>query len=228
MGRADAKRGGKVGAQRSSMFRVFRGLSPKTLRLVTALGGGGAVLLLLSWWLGSPQPAAPSLATATASHAAKGGSPGSNPGGTGGSPAPASLSGAGAATGAADAASSPILAYEGTLSTALAAVLSQVAGAGKVTCAVTVSRTPKTVLAENGTVIRDQAGQAGAGTLQMSQEMALALAQGRTIPTTVLGAPVTGVLVVASGASDPIVRAELTQGAEALFGLMANQVLVLP
>ncbi len=114
------------------------------------------------------------------------------------------------------------------MATALAQVLSHVAGAGSVTCAVTVSRTPKMVLAENGTVIRDQETATGTNTTQMSQAMALALSQGRTIPTTILGAPVTGVLVVATGASDPVVRAELTQGTEALFGLMANQVLVLP
>lgn len=218
---------------------MFRGLSPKTLRLVTALGGGGVVLLLLSWWLGSPQPAAPALA-----HGSNGGTVAGAKGGQGIPPAGSSGStsksgsprnqvtttgtGTAAGTQGASLVTSPILTYEDVLSTALAGVLSQVAGAGKVTCAVTVSRMPKTVLAENGTVIRDRSKQTGTDTSQMSQEMALALAQGQTIPTTVLGAPVTGVLVVASGASDPTVRAELTQGTEALFGLMANQVLVLP
>lgn len=222
----------------SSWQRRLRGLSPKTLRLVLGLGIGGVVLLLLSAWLGAP-PAASSLGAAGGSTAIRSpsasetGSPLSSGGGGGGGNSPAGAAPASSQAGASSqdtalGAASPLTAYEASLSAALTQVLSHVSGAGQVTSAVTVARTPKTVLAENGTVVRDAQTGSGSDTTQMSQEMALALSQGKTIPTSVVGAPVTGVLVVATGASDPIVRAELTQGTEALFGLMANQVMVLP
>jgi stage III sporulation protein AG len=122
----------------------------------------------------------------------------------------------------------PLLAYEASLSQALAHVLSRVMGAGEVTCAVTVSRTPRLVLAQNGSVSKEEQRGGGSVTDQMTQNLALALAQGRTIPTAELGAPVTGVVVVATGAVNPTVRLELTQAVETLFGLPANAVLVLP
>lgn len=210
--------------------RWLRDLPPNTVRLVTALGAGGVALLALSAWLGSP-PSAP--VPARLGHA------------TSRERAAASFGSAGTKTRAVSAASAlgagggsdgvgltqggdAVTVYEQALSDALARVLSHVAGAGQVTCWVTVARTPKVVLAENGTTIRDAQSGSGSQTTQMSEQMALALAQGRMVPTTELAAPVTGVLVVASGASDPVVRAELTQGTEALFGLMANQVMVLP
>jgi stage III sporulation protein AG len=72
---------------------------------------------------------------------------------------------------------------------------------------------------------REQQG----ATASSSVDEALAYGKNKVpVSTGEVAAPIVGALVVAPGASDPVVRAELTEAVQTLLGLGANQVIVLP
>lgn len=130
-----------------------------------------------------------------------------------------------ATTAAAALPSDPVLAYEAVLDRSVAAVLDQVRGAGAVAVAISVSRSPSRLLVRNLSTRRESQG----AMVSSSLDEALAFGRGQVpVSTGEDAAPLVGALVVAPGATDPMVRAELTQAVETLLGLAANQVIVLP
>ena len=188
-------------------------LSGGPMRLLIGLAGAGVLLIVVSGLVGTANgtgpsaPKTPSARSAARSAQAR---------------APASTAGQSAGL------SDPVLRYEHMLDQNVALALDQVGGAGQVTVAITVASSPSHVLAENTSSTRDSQG-GPSGTVQSSEQGALAYQNGKTpVMTSESAPPVVGALVVASGASDPIVRAELPQAVETLLGLGANQVMVLP
>ena len=184
--------------------RAVRALVDGRGRLILGLAAAGVLLVLVSGLFGTtappPKPARRVAAPAARSAGAKAGA-------------------------AALAASDPVLAYEALLDRSVAQVLDQVRGAGQVAVAVTVSRSPSALLVRNLSTSKEQQG----GAVSSSLHQAFAYGKGN-VPVTSgeEAAPLVGALVVAPGAADPVVRAELTQAVETLLGLAANQVIVLP
>ncbi|CAB1128909.1 protein of unknown function [Candidatus Hydrogenisulfobacillus filiaventi] len=107
---------------------------------------------------------------------------------------------------------------EAAVSARLAAILARIPGAGRVHVAVTLSRTATDqYLGESG-------GSGGNGPLVVSTP------SGGQQPVRLdeLAPVVQGVVVVASGATRPLVRQELAQAVETLLNLAPYQVLILP
>jgi stage III sporulation protein AG len=125
----------------------------------------------------------------------------------------------------------PLLRFEADVDGELSQTLAEVRGAGRVTVAVTLAESPRLALAENLTVrvSSQQGGQAGGITTSRETDRQVVFSgQDRPVELAELGPQVVGVLVVAEGAGDPLVRADLTQAVETLLGVPAYKVLVLP
>lgn len=205
--------GGAKGRPKGGLGGV---LSGGPMRLLVGLAGAGVLLIVISGMFGT--------ASGPGATAAK--TPKSPAGAHGAASAGASANAAALSQGAGP--NDPVLRYEHMLDQNVAVALGEVGGAGQVTVAITVAASPSHVLAENTSSTRESQGGA-TGTVQSSQQDALAYQNGKTpVMTSESAPPVVGALVVASGASDPVVRAELTQAVETLLGLGANQVMVLP
>lgn len=220
---ADRKAGPGAGAvPRRPSFRLGGRARGGSIRLLAGLGGAGVLLLLVSGLFGTQAPRA-------------GPSPGSGVGAPGTKGAAAVAAAAARATasatasgaGAAALPSDPVLRYERLLDENVALALDQVGGAAPVTVAITVASSPARILAQNTSSSQDR--QTSGAAMQSSEQDALAYARGQVPVMTSESAPrVVGALIVARGAADAMVRAELTQAVETLLGLGANQVIVLP
>lgn len=130
-------------------------------------------------------------------------------------------------------AADPLAAWQAATDQTLARLLSEVAGAGEVSVSVTLASSPARTLAENVTVrdSSERSSQSGGTTLsQTSETDRQVVFSGNNTPVVLneLGPKVVGVLVVAAGAGDPVVREELTSAVETLLGVPAYKVLVLP
>lgn len=124
-----------------------------------------------------------------------------------------------------------LLAFQTQMNEDLARILGRIKGAGEVSVAVTLAQSPKLnpAMSSQTTV---QTSTTGPGQSSKTQTTDLtSISQGSNQEPLIASedAPkVTGVLVVASGAADPNVRAELTQAVQTVLGLPAFQVMVAP
>ena len=129
--------------------------------------------------------------------------------------------------------------YEEELSSRLAQVLTQVEGAGEVLLYVSLMSGPEYDYARNQWVesrITEEKDTGGGQRVieEMREENQLVMAastQGTRDEGLVqreLQAPVKGVLIVAEGAGNPRVKAELIRAAQVVLGVGSHQVLVLP
>lgn len=183
----------------------LKGIDPGVLRKWVSVGVGGIILVLIANVLFSP-PAAPAAAPPPkASGTSSGGKP-------------------------ADA----LLAYENELAAELAASLGAIQGAGHVRVSVTLSGSPERSYVENTTSQEQtstqkdaQGGTQDTTSNQTSTTLAQAQGQGPVLSAEV-GPEVVGVLIVATGASDPVVRADLYEAAATLLGVPAYKVEVVP
>jgi len=146
-------------------------------------------------------------------------------------PAAASAPAAGTAPTAAD----PLQAEEQAIEADLAQALDAVAGAGPVTVRVHLGEGPVTDFAAstqetNSTSQQTSQGGGDQVTTQRSVSRQLSGAStGGAPPVQSVRAPqITGVLVVAAGAGDPVVKAELAAAVQAATGVPLYEVVVLP
>jgi stage III sporulation protein AG len=151
--------------------------------------------------------------------------------------APAAAGGAGGASGAAAQPSDPVAAEEDALSRSLAALLGEVPGAGRVWVHVTLSGTDSQRLATDTTSTKttttERDNQGGTRTVvEETNTDKVVLGHSGSgdapVPVQTTRPQVVGVLVVAAGASDPAVRAALTQAVAVGLGIPAYRVAVLP
>ena len=187
------------------MKEWVRGVDPKLARRWAAIGVAGIILILLA-----------SIFTS--------GSQAGTPGPTGApTPPPAS-----------ETSQDAVLAYEKSLDSEVAEALSRVSGAGMVEVSITLAGSPARRFAENTTTQRGMTTQRdaqGGIQTQKSVQTSTSLASGAgasPVLTEEVGPAVVGVLVVASGARDPLVRDDLFQAATTLLGVPGYKVMVLP
>lgn len=142
-----------------------------------------------------------------------------------------------AATPVAPASPDPVAAQEESIDRALAALLEQIPGAGRVQVHVTLSGTESQRLATDTTTSKttttERDNQGGTRTVveeTTSDKVVLGHSGSGDAPLPVQTArpEIVGVLVVASGASDPSIRAALTQAVAVGLGVPAYRVAVLP
>ncbi len=111
-------------------------------------------------------------------------------------------------------------------------VLRQVAGAGQVTVEVDLTSGPQSVFASNTQTNRTTSQQTPAGggsdqSVQVTSSTQVVLAGSTPAVATTRAASVAGVLVVATGATDPVVKAALAEAAQAATGVPLYRVTVL-
>jgi len=182
------------------MKGIFDGLDMRRLRTWLVLGIAAAAVLLIVTTFFSAAPAATPPTTAPA--AARSSSlPGQD-----------------------------IIGYQRTLAASLENALAAVAGAGRVQVTLSLKGGPGWIYAFNQTSRRQTSGSGASQSVDVTDQMTLATAgSGQTPVLTQETAPkVVGALIVASGAKDPVVRQELSQAAQALLGLPAYAIEVLP
>jgi stage III sporulation protein AG len=129
--------------------------------------------------------------------------------------------------------SDPLAAWQAEIDTLLAKTLALVRGAGTVDVAVTLAGSPSRTVAMNTTVrtTAQRSSQAGTTSVETSTETDRQVVLGGNSSPIVLsevGPQVVGVLVVATGAADPVVREELQLAVETVLGVPAYKVMVLP
>lgn len=184
----------------------LKGVDPRFRRLIAAAAVIGAALIAFSAW-----NTGPAVATAT--------------------PTTANVKSAGDQV---TLPSDKILAYAGVLDQEMAAALRQIHGAGSVSVTVTLASSPTMDYAQNTsaqktvTQQRDSQGGTQTTTSTTNSEQVVTGASGSPIVAAEMSPRVVGALVVASGASDPLVRQTLTQAVETLLGLPPYAVSVLP
>lgn len=184
----------------------WAGLDKGKLRLLGGLGALGALLILVPGWL---KPAAPAAAVTVRS-------------------APAAPSGSTDAIGRSEA--ELVRAMEGSLG--------EIQGAGRVRVTLTLATAPGLSLAENDNhrqTVTNQSDSNGQSQVtketQDSNEVVLKGGNSGVNEPVVVGESgprVSGVLVVAEGASDPTVREELSEAARTVLGIPAYEVMVVP
>ncbi|MEW6242733.1 MAG: stage III sporulation protein AH [Bacillota bacterium] len=127
--------------------------------------------------------------------------------------------------------------YERALAQELERMLSLVDGAGRVSCSVTLEGGVRTETAGNSSVTsrrtEEQDAQGGVRTITEETEsvqVVMARSAGGEHPVIVweTAPKIAGVLVVADGASDSTIKAQLAQAVQTLLGLPAHKVIVLP
>lgn len=189
------------------MKGALNGLDPRRLKTWLIVGTVAAVLLLLSGTLfsgGGTPPATPAAANAST---------------------PASQ-------GSGSTSTQSLLGYQRLLSSDIAAALSQIQGAGQVTVSLDLHGGPSWIYAFNQTTHRTDTAAtstSGASTDTQTQTQLATAGTGQSpVLTQELAPKVVGVLIVATGAKNPMVREELTQAAQALLGLPAYAIEVLP
>lgn len=114
----------------------------------------------------------------------------------------------------------------------LAAVLEQVVGAGQVTVAVDLTAGPEAVFATNTQTNRTQSQQTPPSggsevSVQQQQSSQVVLAGSNPVVAATRAPTIAGVLVVATGASDPEVAAALARAAQTATGVPLYRVTVL-
>lgn len=184
----------------------WAGLDQGKLRLLGGLGALGALLILAPGWL---RPAAPAAAVTVR-------------------PVPTTSSGATDAIGRSEA----------DLVRALEGSLGEIQGAGRVRVTLTLAAAPGLSLAQNENrrqTVTNQTDSGGQSQVtketQDSNEVVLKGGDGGLNEPVVVGESgprVSGVLVVAEGASDPTVREELSEAARTVLGIPAYEVMVVP
>ncbi|SMB98585.1 stage III sporulation protein AG [Thermanaeromonas toyohensis ToBE] len=134
---------------------------------------------------------------------------------------------------------SELFTFARALEVELQAILEQVEGAGKVKVSVSLSSTPLKQYATNtratkrSTEEKDKGG-ATRVTTETNEDGQLVLARTSAIqgeePVVVRESKpqIQGVIVVAEGGNDPLVRSRLTEAVQTLWGLAPHQVQVLP
>jgi stage III sporulation protein AG len=127
--------------------------------------------------------------------------------------------------------------YERDLAAMVEEALSRIAGAGRVKAVVSIEAGPELKLAQNETVNEHRTEEKDTtGGVRVITEISrvFQLVLGRQagneepIVTRVIMPKVAGILVVAEGASNPSVRAELTRAVQALLNVPAYRVRVIP
>lgn len=128
--------------------------------------------------------------------------------------------------------------YQSKLAQEAERVLGQIRGSGRVVVSLTLAGTPENILAGNRqlttrrTEERDQSGITRVTEEQTDSSQPVIARQtttgDRPVITSTTAAKVEGVLVVASGAQDPRVRAEIFRAVQVLFSVPAHRVTVLP
>ena len=123
-----------------------------------------------------------------------------------------------------------IMQYEDELASSVQTALAAVAGAGRVRVTLTLRGGPGYLYAFNQTTRRQTTGSGQSASVDTTNQTNLATAGSAQTPVLEqeTAPKVVGALIVASGAGDPLVRQELTQAAEALLGLPAYAIEVLP
>jgi stage III sporulation protein AG len=128
----------------------------------------------------------------------------------------------------------PLQAEEAALSAELSAALGRIAGAGTVSVQVHLQSGGRTQYAtdeqDSDAVTSDEGSGAGAQTTtQTTKSTQVVMASSGAPVVADVGAPVvSGVLVVASGAANPVVAEELAEAAQALSGAPLYRITVLP
>jgi stage III sporulation protein AG len=121
-----------------------------------------------------------------------------------------------------------VAAEEAALAADLAQVLGQVAGAGRVQVRVALAGSEQRVYATNDTTQSTASGQgSGQATTQTQTSHQVVTVGDGAVPVQALAPSVQGVLVVATGAGDPGVRAALAEAAAAALGVPIYRVTVL-
>jgi stage III sporulation protein AG len=150
---------------------------------------------------------------------------------------PAAAPGRGAADPAPAAAPSgggPLGREEAQLSAQLTSALGRIVGAGRVTAQVDLQSGAQTEYAtdaqDSNSVTSDTASGGGAQTTtqKTTNTQVVMASSGSPVVSGMRGPVVSGVLVVASGASNPVVAQELAQAAQALTGAPLYRITVLP
>ncbi len=115
-------------------------------------------------------------------------------------------------------AASPLVDQENQVARQLVDILQSIPGAGRVKVAVTLSRTIQSQFVTSSSSLSG-----GTSPLLVNNNA------GQTVvPLDQVGPAVQGVVVVARSASNPVLRAELSQAVETLLQVPAYQVLILP
>ncbi len=188
----------------------FFNLKPKDMRAagwLLALLAAGVVLLTVHPGASAPALARPAVSTA---------------GATGSATAAASLT-----------AADPLLAEEQAIDSRLQTILARVAGVGTVSVEVDLVEGPATDYAVNSQVTDSTSTQpTGAGAQTSTQHSAdgqvVLSGAGQPAVHAIRGPVVDGVLVVAVGATSPVVEEEITQAVQAATGVPAYRIVVLP
>ncbi len=181
------------------MKGLLDGLDVRRLRTWLVLGIAAAAVLLIVTTFYSAQPASAPVGSVASS--AKSQAPGQD-----------------------------IINYQKVLAASVQSALSAVKGAGEVRVTLSLRGGPGWIYAFNQTTRSQTTGSGSSQSVDTTNQTTLATAgSGQTPVLTQETAPkVVGALIVASGASNPVVREELSQAAEALLGLPAYAIEVLP
>ena len=123
-----------------------------------------------------------------------------------------------------------IIRYEQLLASSVQDALAAVKGAGQVHVTLSLRGGPGWIYAFNTTTRRQTTGSGQSQSVDTTNQTTLATAGSSQTPvlTQETAPAVVGALIVASGATDPMVREELSQAAQALLGLPAYAIEVLP
>ena len=114
-------------------------------------------------------------------------------------------------------------------------ILSQVQGAGQVMVTVSLESGPEQSYARNATTVKssveekDTSGGARMTTeTNEKTEVVFAQGQGEALVTKEMGPQIKGVLVVAEGAKDTQIKAQLSRAVQTMLNMPAHRVMVLP
>ena len=123
-----------------------------------------------------------------------------------------------------------IINYQKVLAGSIQSALAAVRGAGEVRVSLSLRGGPSWIYAFNQTTRRQTTGSGSGQSVDTTSQTTLATSGSNQSPvlTQETAPKVVGALIVATGATDPVVREELTQAAEALLDLPAYAIEVLP
>lgn len=117
----------------------------------------------------------------------------------------------------------------------LCQILNQVEGAGEVAVSVALAAGPEQNYAENSTKIRSDIEEkdTSGGTRSTSEtnektELVFSQNGGSALVIQEIGPEIKGVLVVAEGAEEPLIRAQLSEAIQTILNLPAHRVMILP
>lgn len=108
----------------------------------------------------------------------------------------------------------------------LTEVLSKIAGAGKISLAITYGDGGKTVYKEDTVIVTETTYVNGKPVETTTEKKTTVLVGGKPLIESVESPTILGVIIVASGASDPAVRLELIRATETLLGITTDVIKV--